>query len=105
MGGTRCEVYLTTDGAFYFLQDVSPLEHESITRSTQEEGPFESPETQDVMEVLVLQTQLQTDALSEVYHSPWCLLRLGCPSRLVNLNRLVGTQEKIPLVPFLHTQY
>ena len=95
-----CE--LTAGSTFHTFQHISPLQHEWVAGSSQEEGPFESSETQYVLQVLVLQAQLKTDALSQVDDSPWSLLSLRSPPRLVDLDSLVCSQEKVSLVPFLH---
>lgn len=55
---------LTTSSSFDFLQDIPPLKHQSIARSSEKKRPFERPQTQNVLKVFVFETQFETDALA-----------------------------------------
>ena len=54
-----------------------------------------------MVEVLVLQPNLQVDALTQVHDSAWRLLRVSGLLGLVALQRAVRPEDEVPLVPFL----
>ena len=92
---------LTLFSILRLLKHVCPLQHQGVARCRVEECPFKSPQTHDMLELLILQTYLKVDALSEIHDSPQGLLCIGCLLGLVALQGAICLEDEIPLVPFL----
>lgn len=83
------------------LQQVTPLQHLSIAQRGEEEDSLEGADAENMLQTLVLQTDLQVDALPEVNGPAGSLLGDGGLARFVAFQGPVGPQDYVPLVPFL----